>query len=169
MTVPGAQFYEDLSIMPIRLPSPPISVKFCYPPPPNLHPTSTALFVALFLWLYGWSRHIWCAILLNDIMDPRISSLGTLVVPERPCCVFYATRRQLYFWQITWIFAWTLIWYHTHTPKQKKDTHHTQGSIDCQSHINIQSKTRYFTQTAVFMWNRTQQEKLDFYFSRVFR
>ena len=35
--------------------------KFC--------PTPTALSVVLFLWLNGWSRHIWCTFLLNDIMD----------------------------------------------------------------------------------------------------
>ena len=49
---------------------------------------------ALLLWLNGWSSYIWCVILVNDIMDLFMSSLGTLV-PEGPCCVFYATRRQV--------------------------------------------------------------------------
>ena len=41
-------------------------------------PTPTAHSVVLFLWLKGWSRHIWCAILLN-IMDVQMSSLRTLM------------------------------------------------------------------------------------------
>ena len=62
-----------------------------------------------------WSHHIWCAILLNDNMDLHMSSLGTLV-PERPWCVFYATRRQVY-WRLTHV---VFYWYsdlisHTHT------------------------------------------------------
>ena len=44
----------------------------------------------------GWSRHIWCAILLNYKMDLlHMPSLGILV-PERPWQVFYATRCQVY-------------------------------------------------------------------------
>ena len=50
-----------------------------------------ALFVDLFLWLNGWSCHIWCVILLNDIMSLQMSNLGTLL-PDEPCCVFYTTR-----------------------------------------------------------------------------
>ena len=63
-----------------------------YPPPsPHFkilsnHPfhvasnsTLTAPFVVLFLWLNGWSRHIWCNVLYNDNMDLNISSFGTLV------------------------------------------------------------------------------------------
>ena len=66
------------------------------PPTPN----STALPVVLFLWLKEWSCHISYAVLLNDIMDLHMSSLGTLralvllyLVPE-PWCVFYTKRRQ---------------------------------------------------------------------------
>ena len=38
------------------------------PRPPSLlpTPTPTVYSVVLFLWLNGWSRHIWCTILLND-------------------------------------------------------------------------------------------------------
>ena len=49
------------------------------------NPTPTVLSVVLFLWLNGWSYHIWCAILLNDNMDLHMS-LGTLV-PEGLWCV----------------------------------------------------------------------------------
>ena len=68
-------------------PTPSFSVTF------NHHPT--ALSIVLFLWLNGWLCHIWCAILLNDIMDlPMLSldSLRTLVLlyldPKGPWCVF---------------------------------------------------------------------------------
>ena len=79
-------------------------------------PTSTAtvLSVVLFLWLNGWSRHIRCAILLNDNIDLFMSSLGTLV-PEGPGYVFYATRRQVYRGLThNVVFTGTLIWYHKH-------------------------------------------------------
>ena len=71
--------------------------KFCPTPPsppPFLSPS-----VVLFFCLNGWSRRIWCASLLNDIMDLHISSLNT-IVPEGPWCVFYATRYQAY-WGLT--------------------------------------------------------------------
>ena len=75
-----------------RGPSPPCFMKTLYisylPPfsdlvqpfpsfllPPT--PTPTALSVVLLLWLNGWSHHTWCAILLHDIMDLHMSSLGT--------------------------------------------------------------------------------------------
>ena len=76
--------------------------KIFQPPPTSLSPptpTPTVLPVVLFLWLNGWSHHIWCANLLNDNMDLHISSLGTLV-PERPWCVFYGTRCQVC-WALT--------------------------------------------------------------------
>ena len=76
--------------------------------PPSLllpTPNPTALSVVLFLWLIGWSCHIWCAILLNDIMDPHMSNLGTSV-PEGPWCVFYVTRHQVN-WGLTNVtFCW---------------------------------------------------------------
>ena len=108
---------------------------FVQPPPPFLSlPTldPTALFVALFLvlfWLNGWSLHIWVAILLNDIMDIHISSLGTFV-PEGRWCVFYATRRQVY-WGLT--HNKILCWYsdlisHTQTHAHR-DTQHTQRPV----------------------------------------
>ena len=42
--------------------------------------TLTAPFVVLFLWLNGWSRHIWCSVLYNDNMDLNMSSFGTFVL-----------------------------------------------------------------------------------------
>ena len=62
-----------------------------------------------------WSRRIWCAILVNDNMVLHMSSLGILV-PERPWCVFYATRRQVY-WGLTHVvFYWCSdLISHTHT------------------------------------------------------
>ena len=89
---------------------------FVQPPSPlpcHLQPPAPLLFLRLNWWL----RHIWCAVLLNDIMDLHMSSLGTLV-PEGPCCVFYATRYQVYWNLIPCVFfASTLICYHTQTHK----------------------------------------------------
>ena len=93
------------------------------PAPTSLSPTTpnlTALSVVMFLWLNGWSRHIWCTILLNDNIDLYMSSLGTLV-PEGPWCVFYATGRQVY-----WGFLWVLsdLVSHTHANTQQNLTFH---------------------------------------------
>ena len=70
--------------------------KSCLPPPPFPSPptsTFTILCVVLFLWLNGWSRHIWCIILPNNL---EFNYNIILLVPEGSCCVFYATRRQVY-------------------------------------------------------------------------
>ena len=77
-------------------------------------PTPTVLSIGLFLWLHGWSRHIWCAISLNDNLDLHMLSLGTLV-PEGPWYVLYT--KGLAFteiWHIMWFFTGTLI-SHTQT------------------------------------------------------
>ena len=67
---------------------------YCQPfplSPPT--PTPTVLSVVLFLWLNGWSRHIWCAVLLNHIMDlwsmygSNKSSLRTLATRRTLTCV----------------------------------------------------------------------------------
>lgn len=39
---------------------------FCLFPFFQILPDPCHSFVALFLWLNGWSSHIWCAVLLND-------------------------------------------------------------------------------------------------------
>ena len=92
------------------------------PSPPMFNPT--ALFNVLFLWLNGWSCHIWCVILLSRIMDLYMSSLGTLV-PEVPYFVFYATRRQVY-WGLTHnvFFCW-----------YSESISHTQTQTSTQKHI----------------------------------
>ena len=64
-----------------------------FPVASNLHSHySLCCLVVLFLWLNGWSRHIWCIILPDLEFNYNI----ILLVPEGPCCVFYATRRQVY-------------------------------------------------------------------------
>ena len=57
-------------------------------------------------------------------MDLHMSSLSTLV-PEGCCCVFYASKCQVY-WGLThnMDFTGTLIWYHTHATT-KTDTAHS--------------------------------------------
>ena len=89
------------------------------PPPSSLlqilsNLPSSTLFVALFIWLNVSSHHS-CVILLNNIMDLDLSSLGTLIWAA-PCYVFYATRHHIYqrLDIDDMVFASTLIWYHTH-------------------------------------------------------
>ena len=119
----------------------------------NTHPTF--LSVVLSHWPNGWSRHVWCAILLNGNRDLHMSSFGTLV-PEWPRCVFYATKQGVKVpevWHIMWFFTGTQILYHTHTQTHTQththththtNTHthththtHTQGPVDRHAHINI--------------------------------
>ena len=78
---------------------PPFFFKFCPtnpPPPPTPLPCHLQpplhCFIVLCLWLNGWSCHIWCAILLNN-MNLHMSSLGTLV-PQGPTlmCALYNNR-----------------------------------------------------------------------------
>ena len=80
-----------------------------YPPTlPLSHPIPIprVLSVVLFLWLDGWSRHIWYAFLLNNNMDLNMFSLGTSA-PGGPWCVFYSKRCQVY-WGLTYnvVFYW---------------------------------------------------------------
>ena len=88
-------------------------------------------------WQNGCLRHIWCAILLNDIMDPHMSNLCTSV-SEGPWCVFYAIRHQIY-WGLTHVI---FCWYpdmisHTQTHSNTyTQTQHSQGPVDWHTHIN---------------------------------
>ena len=107
-------------------------------PPPLPTPIPTALSVVLFLWLNWWSHYIWCAILLNDIMDLHMLRLDTLV-PERPCCVFHATRHHVYWGLIhNLVFCWyfDLISHtQTHTYTYTK-TRHILEPVDWHTHTN---------------------------------
>ena len=122
------------------LPTPPFS-NFVHtplppPPPPHQLPTSTptVLSVVLFIWLIGWSRHIWCAILINANMDLHVWGIGN-IVPEGRWCVFYTTRRQVH-WGLTYnVFFY---WYydlisHTQTHEQSQ---HTHGRVDWHHHVD---------------------------------
>ena len=102
-------FYEDPTKLPLLFPN--LSNPSIPRPPPTF-------FAVLFLWLTVWSRQMECVILLNDIMF----SLGTLVLTA-PCCVFYATRNQIY-WRFEtddMVLASTLIWHQTY--RQTKIRH----------------------------------------------
>ena len=125
---------------PPLLPNPYPIFKFCLPPPSvfkSLHrhlqpPLPSVLSVFMFLWLNGWSRHIWWTILLNDNMDLYMSILGALV-PEGLWCVFHETRRQVY-WSLT--HSVVFYWY-SDLISNTHNTHHTQGPADEHTHINI--------------------------------
>ena len=75
-----------------------------------------------------------------DIKDLYMSSIGTLV-PERPWCVFYGTRHQVYWvievWQIVWFFL--VLWFDITHPKTCKhtETQHTLGPVGWHTHIKI--------------------------------
>ena len=104
---PFSNFVQPLPLPCQLQPPPPIQILFNLTPSLSTPtPTPNALSLVLFLWLNGWLHHIWCATLLNDIMDLHISSLGNLV-PEEPRCVFYTLRHQVY-WGLThnMVFCW---------------------------------------------------------------
>ena len=81
-------------------------------------------------------------------------SLGT-ILPYQPCCVFYATRHQVYWGLIhNMVFYWYshLIWYHTRTWKiyftYFRDIFSFQKLLICRSHMLIKFSKRKF-----FPWN----------------
>ena len=59
--------------------------------PPTHTPSPLALFVALFLRLTMWS----CFLFIWWYYGPNLQCLGN-IVPAASCCVFYATRHQIY-------------------------------------------------------------------------
>ena len=122
-----------------------------------IHFHFTVLSVVLFLWQNEWSRHTWCAILLNDNMDLHMSSLGTLV-PEGPWCVFYVTRRQVY-WGLTHnvVFTGTLIWYHTNT-----QTHALHSGASRLTH-----PYKYSTKSRAYFGHTGAREMLDSFIQTV--
>ena len=111
----------------------PLFSNFVQSPPPTYllppNPTPNIFSVVLFLWLNGWSHHIWCAFLLNDNMNLHILSLGTLV-PKGPWCMLCNKASSL-LRSDTCGFYSTPIWYHKHT-----NTHNTLRG-HWQTHINI--------------------------------
>ena len=105
-----------------RLHNPPILWRppvHCLPSFPNFfHPH-----YALSLWLHVWSHHIYCFILLNNIVNINLLSLGNLVLAAY-FCVFYAIRHQIY-WRFDtndMDFPSTLIWYHIHRQTYRRHT-----------------------------------------------
>ena len=138
-------FYENLPTSPtpspfsnfVPPPSPPPHTHahthihthtYTHPVTPN--PTPSLLSVVLFLWLNRWSRHIWCAIVLNDNIDLHMSSLSTR---RTLMCVFCNNVSSLLSSDTYCGFYWySDLISHTH-----KHTQHTQGSVDCRTHINI--------------------------------
>ena len=118
-----------------RVHNPPYFMKdplYCLPL--KFYPTpSPALFVALFLWLNEWSRHIWCIILYYGSTNVQPWYLST--TRNLWCVLCYKTP---VYWGLThnMVFSSTLIWYHTN-----KHTQHTQGPIDWNTHINIYINT----------------------------
>ena len=81
-----------------------------------------AFFAVLLFSLNGWSCHIWCAILINDIMDPHMPGLSTR--KSLLCDLFYVTRHQVY-WGLTHNMVY--FWY-------SKLISHTQTHIHTQRH-----------------------------------
>ena len=109
-----------------------------FPVAANPTPPPLLLLLPCFIWLSRWSCHIWCAILLNDIMDLQMLSLGTLV-PEGPWCVFYTKMHQLYWGTLVLWFDVT----HTHTqhsPEASRLTHHL---------LSVHSSSLYYTEWIV--------------------
>ena len=62
----------------------------------------------LFLWLNGWSHHIWCVILLNDIMDLHMSSLGTLYQKHLDVCFMEQGVKFTVVWHISSLLSLSL-------------------------------------------------------------
>ena len=79
-------------------------------PTPNL----TALPVVLFLWLNGWMCHLWCAILLYDIMDVNMLGLWYLSTKRTLICVL-CNKVSSVMRSDTWVFLLALWFNITHT------------------------------------------------------
>ena len=74
--------------------------------------------VVLFLWLNGWSRHIWFATFLNDIMDVQMLSLRILM---HVLCNKVSTLLR----SDTWCRFLLVLWFDiTHTNKHKHIQRH---------------------------------------------
>ena len=118
-------------IPPYILPTPSF---FKFHPLPLTKAQTSALFVALFLWLNEWSCHIWSVILLALWYYGSTHVQPWYLSTRRTCCVFYTTRCHSY-WSLTQVFfPAILIWYPTHT---KKNTQYTKGPIDWHTNRNV--------------------------------
>ena len=96
--------------------------------PPSSTPIVHSVF--LFLWLNGWSCHIWCTTLLNDNMDLHMSSLSTSVPKGLDACFMQQGITFTELWHIIWFFNGSLIWYHTH-----KHTHTAHSETSWLTHL----------------------------------
>ena len=95
-----------------RVPNPPILWRLpyiAYPLPPfsnffnlTLPPLLLFVFPYFFLKKWGLAPHLVCYVLLQYIMDLRMSSLD-IAVPQGPCNVFYGTRNQLHWAQTHYV------------------------------------------------------------------
>ena len=83
--------------------------------------TPTVLSVVQFLWLNGWSHHIWCANLLNDNMDLHMHVEPLYLSTRRTLMCVLCNKVSSLLRHMLWFFTGTLIWYHTHT--QMHTTH----------------------------------------------
>ena len=96
-------------------------------PPPEM-----AIAIVLFLWLNGWSRHIWCAILLNGIWIYTCRALIPSYQKDLDVC-FFATRRKVY-WGLTHNLFFC--WYSALISHRHRNTKHSEGWVDWHTHIN---------------------------------
>ena len=94
--------------------------------------TSTPIAFCLVSLAEGWSRHFWCVISLNDIIDLHMLNLGTLV-SEEPCSKASCLVRSDAWYAF---YAGALILYHIHI---QSDTTHTEANrmTHPYNHINI--------------------------------
>ena len=109
--------------------------KFCPTPPSPFPPTltATAHYVTFFSRLNGWSCHIWCAILLNDIMDVHMSSLKTLM---HVSCNNASSLLSSDIWCGFFLYSDLISDIHTHKHTHK-DTQHTSGPVDWHTHVSL--------------------------------
>ena len=145
-----------LPIPPVQILSNPLPSHHFQPPPSN----PTALFDVLFLYLNGWL----CSISLNimngwlcsiswvislNIMNLHRLSLGNFV-PGRPCCVFYATRHQVY-WGLTHDANFCCYWFDITHIQTQKNTQTAHSGVNILTHprkIYI-NKTSYVLTAAI--------------------
>ena len=126
-------FYKDPP------PPPPLFFKFCpIPHPPHLQPSPSVLFLLPSFTEWVNASHFMCYFTSwysgSTYIEPYVRSTYA-VVPEWPCCVFYATRCQVYWGLIHNLFLASL-WFDI-TQTLKDILQDTQGPIDWYSHINI--------------------------------